>query len=279
MPTKYLNLFYISLLLLLLESCVTNVPLVVNSPAAANTNVIDKKQQIAGTVAYTTNSSVDKEGKTKSNAMQVDGRYSITNKLFVEGQFIVQREVGNKPILAINIQRDTLSFKKEYSNKGYSFGAGYYTSLDATKNNAFYYGSVGYNKHCFNVKNYESIDSTKIMDKISFAQKTFYINNSIQINGKNFYYTLGLYYGFTTFKVMDTGSNRLWKDINALGNLNNKITPTIQLYNAFLFTPYTFPLGIKATLGINRCWLPDALKSRWLTGSIGLCYVPTFHKK
>ena len=264
-----------------LSSCLVSVPLVVNSPAATNTNIVTNKNQIAATAAYLNNSKINGETKQKSNALQSDIKYALTKNVFIEGQAFSQSEKSERhTTTSSNRMPDTLNSNKNYKRNGYSFGIGVYKKI--SNDNLLYIAISAGIQH--NGTKTQTTDITNnnppIVDMINFKQNGFYLNPSLIIYTPTFQYTIGLQNTFA--KYYNVISNSLGYNkafVDSLTSITNIHNFSSQFYNAFAFEPFSIPLILKLQVGLNLMKLPTNLRSRTFGISVGLAYMPFKNKR
>lgn len=272
MPKFIAGLLFV---LIVFTGCTRYIPLIVSNPEVPQGNVVTEKNQIAGSVSLTGSLGIHGEQSKKSFNLAADSKFSISNRIFVEGSYLNQSESIklNREVFPIfNGTVDTISKSNIYNNNAFTVGGGYYKELGK---NSDYYLSVagGYMQHQFSVDQKSKINSNaETTGNIDFAQRGIYINPAVQYVTKNIAVVLGFKQSFYKFKNVEYAGSTEFRD--SLSSVISKLQTPTQLYVNFMIAPFEIPLAFRVGLGINAHSLTENLKSRVFAGAIGVAYFP-----
>jgi hypothetical protein len=270
-------LILLTIIAITISSCLSSVPLVVNSPAAANSNVVTHKNQLATSAMYTTNTKVQGENNARSNATQADIKYALTKNIFLEAQAFTQKESSNRNSFSASRFPDTLMSQKRYANKGYNIGAGYFTKITNSKNFYFSIGA-GYEQYATTTNTVDVFNNIITNGFINFMQHNVYVNPSVIYKIKEVSVVCGLQQRFINYNNVQSNyqsSNVAFVD--SLQMITSRINYSAQLYSTILISPIKVPVAFKLQTTINVMQLPSNLRSRVLGISLGIAYAPFAH--
>ena len=272
MPKFIAGLLFV---LIIFTSCTRYIPLIVSNPEVPQGNIVTEKNQITGSVNLTGSLGIYGEQSKKSFNLAADSKFSISNRIFVEGSYLNQSESIklNRQVFPIfNGMVDTVSKSNIYNNNAFTIGGGYYKELG--KNSDYYFSVAGgYLQHQFSVDQKSKINSNaETTGNIDFAQRGIYINPAVQYVTKNIAVVLGFKQSFYKFRNVEYSGSTESRD--SLSAVISKIQTPTQLFVNCMIAPFEIPLAFRVGLGINAHSLTENLENRVFAGVVGVAYYP-----